>query len=109
MGLSLGKLLVLGVIVLAVWYGFKYRSRIEAVRAALQRERDARRQRPPAPGPTIAVEDTGEMRPLRRLCRGARHLVVRPRRLSVGRLSGGTAAFLASPLASTYGAAQHQF
>lgn len=57
MGLSLGKLLVLGVIVLAVWYGFKYRSRIEAVRAALQRERDARRQRPPAPGPTIAVED----------------------------------------------------
>ena len=56
-GLSLGKLLVLGVIVLAVWYGFKYRSRLEAVRAALQRERDARRERPRAAGPTIAAED----------------------------------------------------
>jgi hypothetical protein len=57
MGLSLGKLLVLGVLILAVWYGFKYRSRIEAVRSAFQRERDARRQRPHAASPTIAAED----------------------------------------------------
>jgi hypothetical protein len=58
MGLSLGKLLVLGAIVFVVWYGFKYRGRIEAVRRAFERERAARRDRPPdRTSRTIAAED----------------------------------------------------
>jgi len=55
MGLSLGKLLVLAAIVFVVWYGFKYRGRVEAVRRAFERERAARRERPVAP--TITAED----------------------------------------------------
>ena len=59
LGLSLGKLLLLGVIVLVVWHGFKFRGRIEAVRSALQREAEARRgrARQGAPRPTLAAED----------------------------------------------------
>ncbi|HEY3916252.1 MAG TPA: hypothetical protein VGL83_00585 [Stellaceae bacterium] len=41
--MSLGKLLVLIALILAVWYGFKYAARIEAVRQALRAE--ARRRR----------------------------------------------------------------
>lgn len=39
--MSIGKLLVLALIILVVWYGFKYASRVEAVR----RNRDADVQR----------------------------------------------------------------
>jgi hypothetical protein len=47
-GLSLGKLLELAVLILIVWYGFKFASRVEAVRATRRRERT------PAPGPTAS-------------------------------------------------------
>jgi ribosomal protein L32 len=59
MGLSLGKILVLAVLVAVVWYGFKYRARIEAVRAVLQREAEARRARARQgePRQTLAAED----------------------------------------------------
>jgi len=43
-GLSLTKLLLLAVLVLIVWYGFKYAARVEAVRQALRAE--ALRHRP---------------------------------------------------------------
>jgi hypothetical protein len=58
LGLSLGKLLVLAIIVLVVWYGFKYVHRVEAVRRAVLREMDARRGRArPARSATLAAED----------------------------------------------------
>jgi hypothetical protein len=49
MEMSVGKLLVLALIILAVWYGFKYAARVEAVRQTLRAE--ARRRR--AGGGTI--------------------------------------------------------
>lgn len=56
MELSFGKLVVLAVVVLVVWYGYKYTQRIEAVRQAVRREMAARRQSPSAP-PGRAAED----------------------------------------------------
>jgi hypothetical protein len=54
LGFSLGKLLELAVIILIVWYGFKFASRVQAVRAAHQRERTS----PPRPSaPPIQAED----------------------------------------------------
>ena len=53
LGLSLGKLLELAVIVLIVWYGFKYAGRIEAVRKARQH---ARESAPPPSRPTKAED-----------------------------------------------------
>ena len=42
LGISLGKLLLLALLVLAIWYGFKYVNRIEEVRQTLKRAaRDA--------------------------------------------------------------------
>ncbi len=55
LGLSLGKLLVLAILIGVVWYGFKYAARVEAIRRSL-REEIARRQQatgPRAPRPTI--------------------------------------------------------
>jgi len=60
MGLSFGKLVVLAILILVVWYGFKYASRVEAVRQALKREMAAQRERARTqakPGPTLAAED----------------------------------------------------
>jgi uncharacterized protein len=56
MGLSIGKLLILAAIAVVVWYGFKYRSRVDAVRRAFEREFAGRRRRPPPP-PKIAAVD----------------------------------------------------
>jgi hypothetical protein len=53
---SLGKLLVLGAIILVVWYGFKYAARVEALRNSL-REEKARRQAAGPQRPTRVVED----------------------------------------------------
>jgi hypothetical protein len=37
-GMSLGKLLLLAVLILIVWYGFKYAARVEAVKQTLRAE-----------------------------------------------------------------------
>jgi hypothetical protein len=37
-GMSLGKFLLLAVMILVVWYGFKYAARVEAVRQNLRAE-----------------------------------------------------------------------
>jgi len=55
LGLSLGKLLVLAILVAIVWYGFKYVQRVEAIRRSL-REEIARRQAGARP-PARSVED----------------------------------------------------
>ena len=55
LGLSLGKLLVLAIIIAVVWYGFKYKARVEAIRRSV-REEIARRQASPRP-PSRSVED----------------------------------------------------
>ncbi len=56
-GLSLGKSLLLVLLVVIVWYGFKYVARVEAIRRAL-REELRRRQGGAAPRrPTIPAED----------------------------------------------------
>jgi hypothetical protein len=60
LGFSLGKLLVLALIVGAVWYGFKYYARIEAKRAAEERLRKERRRARPAPK-RESVEDAETM------------------------------------------------
>jgi hypothetical protein len=43
-GLSFGKLLLLAILILIVWYGFKYAARVESVRQALRAEALRRRQ-----------------------------------------------------------------
>jgi hypothetical protein len=61
-GLSFTKLLMLAILILIVWYGFKYAARIEAVKQSRRAETPRRRQggngggdtRPPSPRP---VED----------------------------------------------------
>lgn len=45
LGLSVGKLLLLLLLVAIVWFGFRYVSRVDAIRRAL-REELQRRQRP---------------------------------------------------------------
>jgi len=58
MGLSLGKLLILALLAVAVWYGFKYRSRIDAVRRAFEHEFAKGRKPPPPPPPArVAAVD----------------------------------------------------
>jgi uncharacterized protein len=61
-GFSLAKLLVLAAIVGAVWYGFKYYTRIEAKRAAerLKAERGGRRTAKRSQGKE-SVEDAETM------------------------------------------------
>ncbi|HEV8016553.1 MAG TPA: hypothetical protein VGP48_13525 [Stellaceae bacterium] len=41
--MSLGKFLVLAILILIVWYGFKYAARVEAVRQAVRAEVQRRR------------------------------------------------------------------
>lgn len=58
-GLSLGKLLILAILIALVWYGFKYASRVEAIRRGV-REEVARRRAGARPGvrpPARSVED----------------------------------------------------
>lgn len=56
LGFSFGKLLVLAVIILIVWYGFKYVQRVEELQRMLRRE--MRRRRDGAPQPrTLPAED----------------------------------------------------
>jgi uncharacterized protein len=43
-GLSLTKLLTLAILILIVWYGFKYAARVEAVKQAIRAEAQRRRQ-----------------------------------------------------------------
>jgi hypothetical protein len=43
-GLGINKLLLLAVLILVVWYGFKYAARIEAVKQGLRAEALRRRQ-----------------------------------------------------------------
>lgn len=43
-GLSFTKLLLLAILILIVWYGFKYAARVEAVRQVLRAEALRRRQ-----------------------------------------------------------------
>jgi hypothetical protein len=54
LGLSFGKLLELAALILIVWYGFKFASRVEAVRNVRRRERESA-PRPAAP--PIQAED----------------------------------------------------
>jgi uncharacterized protein len=56
-GLSFTKLLLLAVLILIVWYGFKYAARIEAVKQAIRAE--ARRRQAGDPG---ASDSGGGMR-----------------------------------------------
>ncbi len=44
LGLSLGKLLLLAILIAIVWYGFKYAARIEAVKQSVRAEALRRRQ-----------------------------------------------------------------
>jgi hypothetical protein len=41
LGFGFSKLVVLVIVILAVWYGFKYVGRVEEVRQTLKRARDA--------------------------------------------------------------------
>jgi hypothetical protein len=66
LGMSLGKLLVLAAIILVVWYGFKYTTRVNAVRDTLRRAMaDKARQgaapatRPPAAEDLVKCERCG--------------------------------------------------
>ena len=43
-GFSLTKLLTLAILILIVWYGFKYAARVEAVKQAIRGEAQRRRQ-----------------------------------------------------------------
>jgi hypothetical protein len=55
MGLSVGKLFILALLGLIVWYGFKYRRRVDAVRRAFEREFAKGRKPPPPPPPPARV------------------------------------------------------
>lgn len=54
-GLSLGKFVLLVLLVLVVWYGFKYVNRVEAIRRALREE--LKRRQGGQRRPTIPAED----------------------------------------------------
>ena len=57
MELSFGKLLVLAIVILVVWYGFKYAARVEAVRRSLQEELARRHRGASVRPPARPVED----------------------------------------------------
>jgi hypothetical protein len=56
LGLSLGKLILLALIVVIIWYGYRYMQRVEAVRRFLREELNRRRSaaRPSQP---VEAED----------------------------------------------------
>jgi hypothetical protein len=55
-GLSLPKLILLVLIIVIVWYGYRYMQRIEAVRRTFRAEL-LRRQQAARPSPPVAAED----------------------------------------------------
>ena len=55
-GLSLGKLILLALIIAIIWYGYRYMQRIEAVRRVL-REELQRRQSAARPSQPVEAED----------------------------------------------------
>jgi uncharacterized protein len=57
LGLSFGKLLVLALLILAVWYGFKYAGRVEQVRQAVKRARAQQQRGGRDAGPRLQAED----------------------------------------------------
>lgn len=57
MELSFGKLLVLAIVILVVWYGFKYAARVEAVRRSLKEELTSRHRGAGSRTPARPVED----------------------------------------------------
>ena len=57
LGLSLGKLVLLAVLIAAAWYGFKYRARIESIRRDVRAEVARRQAASGARPPPRAVED----------------------------------------------------
>ena len=56
LGFSLTKLVVLAVVVAALWFGFRYMSRVDAIRRSLREELD-RRRAPPGATSAKEVED----------------------------------------------------
>jgi uncharacterized protein len=58
LGFSLGKLIVLIVVILVVWYGYKYVARLEQIRQALHRARRAAEAQQRGGGtPRLKAED----------------------------------------------------
>ena len=92
----------------SVWYGVQIRrSRVEAVRRACARARSPSAAPAPPPAPASARRrGPGQVRALRRLCRGARQR--RPAAAPIARGAGELAPFLDSRRPRRYGAAQHQ-
>ena len=60
-GMSFGKLLLLAILILIVWYGFKYAARIEGVKQSLRAEALRRRQ---AGGGDVRGDRTPAARPV---------------------------------------------
>ena len=56
-GLSVTKLLLLAILILIVWYGFKYAARVEAVKHALRADAQRRRGGGNMRAPKPPVED----------------------------------------------------
>ena len=54
-GFSLAKLVLLGIVVAALWLGFRYMSRVDAIRRSLREE--LTRRRAPGVPPAKEVED----------------------------------------------------
>lgn len=58
LGLSFGKLVLLIIVILVVWYGYKYVARLEQIRQALYRaRRAAEAQRQGGAPPRLKAED----------------------------------------------------
>ncbi|HZS82850.1 MAG TPA: hypothetical protein VFA50_08250 [Stellaceae bacterium] len=57
LGLGFSKLVLLVVVILLVWYGYKYVARVEEVRQALRRARDAAEGRKRAGAARLEAED----------------------------------------------------
>ncbi len=57
LGLSFTKLLVLAIVVAVVWYGFKYRARVEAIRRNLREEIARQRAETRPRQPPRSIED----------------------------------------------------
>lgn len=57
LGLSLGKLFLLAVIIVIVWFGFKYAQRVEQVKRMLREEMRRRQQASRSGAQALAAED----------------------------------------------------
>lgn len=57
LGFSLGKFLLLAIIIVIVWYGFKYMQRVDNMRQTLRREMERQRKSAPPGARGIAAED----------------------------------------------------